>query len=115
MIKVGSDREGVREAVYNTFYNRCDPKDAEAAFDLLGGFPVGPMLVPVTYTAYREIPSTYIVCENDHALLPTQQERMIAASEGALHVERCQEGHSPYISNPSFIVDCVRRATEESA
>jgi hypothetical protein len=102
-----------RAALCDIFYNRCDPKDADAAFDLLGKHPPGPFVVPVTYTAYLEIPSTYIVTENDHALLVSQQERMIASAGGALDVERCQEGHSPFISNPDFIVECIRRAAGE--
>lgn len=94
-------------------YNRCDPKDVDAAIELIGTHPAGPLAVPATYTAYREIPSTYILTQNDHALAPTAQERMIAQSEGALDVIRCEEGHSPHLSNPGFIVDCIRRAAGE--
>ncbi|PGH19379.1 hypothetical protein AJ80_04020 [Polytolypa hystricis UAMH7299] len=102
-----------KEAVRDVFYSRCDPKDVEEALDLLGTFPSGPLTVPATYAAYREIPSTYIVCENDAALPVSVQERMIAQGEGVFHVERCQEGHSPFLSNPDFIVGCVRRAAGE--
>ncbi|RAL10878.1 alpha/beta hydrolase [Aspergillus homomorphus CBS 101889] len=101
-------------AIREVFYNRCDPADVDEAVGLLGSYPVGPLSVPVTYTAYCEIPSTYIVCENDRALPSLVQERMIAQSEGALKVERCQEGHSPFLSDPRFIVDCVRRAAGEN-
>ncbi|GAB1208297.1 hypothetical protein APSETT445_007041 [Aspergillus pseudonomiae] len=102
-----------KEVIRDVFYNRCDPKDVDEAVDLLGSFPTGPLTVPVTYTAYREIPSTYIVCENDKALPVSYQERMIAQGDGVFHVERCQEGHSPFLSNPTFIVDCIRRAAGE--
>ncbi|KAE8356371.1 Alpha/beta hydrolase family-domain-containing protein [Aspergillus coremiiformis] len=71
-----------KDAVRDVFYNRCDSKDVDEAVDLLGSFPAGPLAVPVTYTAYREIPSTYIVCENDRALPLPYQERMIAQGEG---------------------------------
>lgn len=104
---VPSDRELGREMVFN----RCDPKDVEWAQDLMGTHPAWPLVVPATYTAYREIPSTYILTENDRALLPTVQERMISqGGEGGFEVIRCQEGHSPQLSNPGFIVDCIRRA-----
>jgi hypothetical protein len=102
-----------RDIARDMLYNRCDPKDADAAIDLVGTHPVGPLTVPATYTAYREIPSTYILCENDHALPPTTQERMIAQGEGVFDVERCKEGHSPFLSDPGFIVDCIRRAAGE--
>jgi hypothetical protein len=102
-----------RELGRKLLYNRCAPEDVEAALDLVGSFPVGPLMVPATYTAYLEIPSTYILCENDLALAPTAQERMIAEGEGAFDVVRCQEGHSPYLSNPGLIVDVIRRAAGE--
>lgn len=98
-----------KDAVREVFYNRCDPVDVEEALDMLGSFPPGPLSVPVTYTAYLEISSMYIVCENDRALPASVQERMIAQGNGAFRVERCQEGHSPFLSNPNFIVKCVRR------
>ncbi|GAD95939.1 hypothetical protein ANI_1_1316164 [Paecilomyces variotii No. 5] len=103
-----------RKLVCELLFNRCDPKDVEWAFDLMGSHPAGPLIVPLTYTAYREIPSTYIVTENDKALPPSTQERMIAqGGEGVFEVIRCQEGHSPWLSNPRFIVDCVRQAAGE--
>jgi hypothetical protein len=102
-----------KENMHLIFYNRCDQKDIERAVELLGTFPSGPLSVPVTYTAYREIPSTYIVCKNDFALRLPFQRRMIAQGEGCFDVEECEEGHSPFMSNPGFIVDCVRRAAGE--
>lgn len=102
-----------REAIRDVFYNRCDPKDIQEAVDNLGSFPSGPLAVPVTYSAFKEIPSTYIMCKNDQALPVSVQKRMIAQGEGAFNVEECDEGHSPFLSNPGFIVDCLRRAAGE--
>jgi pimeloyl-ACP methyl ester carboxylesterase len=95
-------------------YNGCDPDDVEAAMKLVGTHSAGTLMVPATWTAYREIPSTYILTENDRALPPSIQERIIAAGEGAFDVVRCQEGHAPYLSNPDFVVDCIRRAAGET-
>jgi hypothetical protein len=103
-----------KEHIHLVFYNRCEQKDIDRAVSLLGTFPMGPLAVPVTYTAYREIPSTYIVCNNDRALPPPVQRRMIAQGEGYFDVEECDEGHSPFMSNPAFIVSCVRRAAGEN-
>ncbi|KAB8226261.1 Alpha/beta hydrolase family-domain-containing protein [Aspergillus novoparasiticus] len=75
-----------KDVIRDVFYNRCDPKDVDEAVELLGSFPTGPLTVPVTYTAYREIPSTYIVCENDKALALSYQERMIAQGDGIFHI-----------------------------
>lgn len=95
-------------------YNGCDPKDADEAVFLLGSFPAAPLAVPVTYTAYLDIPSTYIVCRNDQALGACIQERIVEQGNGDFDVERCDEGHSPFLSNPAYIVDCVRRAAGEN-
>ncbi|KAJ5160070.1 uncharacterized protein N7482_007074 [Penicillium canariense] len=93
------------EIVQDILYSRCDPKDAQEALSMLGSFPAGPLTVPATYSAFKEIPSTYIVCKNDNALPACVQRRMIAQGEGAFDVEECDEGHSPFLSNPSLIVD----------
>lgn len=95
-------------------YNDCDPRDTDEAISLLGSFPIGPLSVPVTYTAYLEIPSTYIVCRNDQALPACVQERIVAQGNGAFHVERCDEGHSPFLSNPSYIVNCICKVAGDS-
>ncbi|KAJ5116855.1 hypothetical protein N7456_001203 [Penicillium angulare] len=100
-----------KDNVHLILYNRCEPKDIERAVELLGTFPAGPLSVPVTYTAYREIPSTYIMCKNDLALRLPYQRRMIAQGEGCFDVEECDEGHSPWMSKPQFIVDCALHPT----
>ncbi|KAJ9494729.1 hypothetical protein H2202_009805 [Exophiala xenobiotica] len=107
---VAGDKDLGRELLYN----RCDPKDVDVALELVGTHSVGTLVVPATTTAFKEIPSTYILTENDRALPPTIQERIIAAGEGAFDVVRCQEGHAPYLSNPAFIADCIRRAAGEN-
>ncbi|KGO73225.1 hypothetical protein PITC_003130 [Penicillium italicum] len=104
-----------KHLVHLILYNRCNQKDIERAVELLGTFSLGPFTVPVTYTAYREIPSTYIVCKNDQIVQEPFQRRMIAQGEGFFEVEECEEGHSPYLSNPGFIIDCVRRAAGEKS
>ncbi|KAJ5656306.1 hypothetical protein N7507_008256 [Penicillium longicatenatum] len=103
------DKDVVREV----FYNRCDPEEVQKALDLLGSFPPGPMAVPVTYSPFLEFPCTYIKCKNDRALPVSVQGRMIAQAEGAFDVEECEEGHSPFMSNPGFIVECLRRAADD--
>ncbi|KAJ5746003.1 hypothetical protein N7520_011185 [Penicillium odoratum] len=101
------------DTVRGVFYNRCDPDEVQEALDLLGSFPPGPLAVPVTYSPFLEFPCTYIKCKNDRALPVSVQGRMIAQAEGAIDVEECEEGHSPFMSNTSFVVDCLRRAAGE--
>ncbi|KAJ5375689.1 hypothetical protein N7517_007695 [Penicillium concentricum] len=104
-----------KDRIHLVFYNRCDQKDIDRAVGLLGTFPMGPLIVPATYTAYREIPSTYIVCKNDLALREPFQRRMIAQGEGCFEVEECEEGHSPFMMDAtsacSYHVDTECRGT----
>ncbi|KKZ66552.1 hypothetical protein EMCG_07666 [[Emmonsia] crescens] len=103
-----------REVTRQLMYDGCDPKDVDEAFDLLGAHPLALMAVPVTYTAYREIPSTFILCENDLIIPPYIQEKMVAQAGDAMDVVRCKEGHAPYLSNPRLVADCIRRAAGET-
>ncbi|KAE8392896.1 Alpha/beta hydrolase family-domain-containing protein [Aspergillus alliaceus] len=104
------------DVVRDVFYHDCDPKDVDEAVELLGTFPPGPLSVPATYAAYREIPSTYIVCENDRALALSYQERMIAQGEGAFQIEaavifRC---HIHNTAAPNALTDSARTAESEN-
>ncbi|HET6501747.1 MAG TPA: alpha/beta hydrolase [Amycolatopsis sp.] len=49
----------------------------------------------VTRAAWKTIPTTYILCEKDHAIPPSLQETMSAR---ATNVERLSSNHSPFLS-----------------
>ena len=65
-----------------------------------------------TRAAYRYIPSTYLICENDQAAPPQFQE-MFAGSANA-QVERCSSGHSPMLSQTDMLVEKIARAAEKA-
>ncbi|KAJ5893449.1 hypothetical protein N7495_005140 [Penicillium taxi] len=102
-----------KKVVGEVLYNGCTPEDIKKAISLLGSFPSGPLAVPATYSAFYDFPCTYIVCKNDRALPSVVQERIVAQSPENFFVERCDEGHSPFLSNPGYIVECIRRAAGE--
>ncbi|KAL8786113.1 MAG: hypothetical protein Q9213_002978 [Squamulea squamosa] len=62
----------------------------------------------ITRAAWRYIPSTYLVCENDQAL-PLQYQEVFAASAKA-RVDRCSTGHSPMLSQPDMLAQKVHKA-----
>lgn len=66
----------------------------------------------LTRAAWRYIPSTYLICENDKAAPPQYQE-MFAASAKA-HVEKCSSGHSPHLSQPEMLVQKVHEAAQQA-
>ncbi|AOP47780.1 alpha/beta hydrolase [Streptomyces lydicus] len=65
----------------------------------------------VTRTAWRTVPSTYVLCEDDRALPPALQERM---STRATQVERLNTGHSPFLSAPTELAALLGRIGSEA-
>ena len=69
----------------------------------------------ITNTAYKYVPSTYLICENDKAALP-QYQQMFAEQSGS-EVLRCEAGHSPMLSHHEMlvksIIDAVKVAVAE--
>ncbi|KAH7372278.1 catalytic protein [Pyrenochaeta sp. MPI-SDFR-AT-0127] len=61
-------------------------------------------------TAYKYIPSTYLVCQNDKAAPPQYQE-MFAGAAGS-KVMKCDASHSPMLSQPEMLVDRIVEAIE---
>ncbi|CZR55879.1 uncharacterized protein PAC_05767 [Phialocephala subalpina] len=66
--------------------------------------------------AWRTIPSSYLICEDDNALPPFVQEAMVkkCQDEGAdMTAERIKSGHSPFLSKTDETADFLRRAAGE--
>jgi pimeloyl-ACP methyl ester carboxylesterase len=60
--------------------------------------------------AYKYVPSTYLLCENDKAA-PPQYQQMFAEQAGS-KLLRCEAGHSPMLSQPEMLVKMVVEAVE---
>lgn len=58
----------------------------------------------LTRAAWRTVPSTYVVCEDDRALPAPAQEAM-AARSGTVH--RIASGHSPFLSRPAELASLL--------
>jgi hypothetical protein len=74
------------------------------------------MRAKTTAASWKEIPSSYLVCEEDRILPPTGQMAMVegATAMGAqIEVERMKTGHSPFLSNVAETVGWVRRVAGE--
>ncbi|KAI4260043.1 MAG: hypothetical protein L6R42_004244 [Xanthoria sp. 1 TBL-2021] len=61
-----------------------------------------------TRAAWRYIPSTYLVCENDQAVPPRFQETFAATIQA--RVERCTTEHSPMLSQPEMLARKIHEA-----
>jgi pimeloyl-ACP methyl ester carboxylesterase len=56
---------------------------------------------PLAAAAWKTVPSTYVVCDNDNAIPVFAQEAM---SQRSSRVERLSAGHSPFLSRPDELV-----------
>jgi pimeloyl-ACP methyl ester carboxylesterase len=60
---------------------------------------------PLSRAAWRELPSTYVVCEQDQAIPVEAQEAM---SGRAGTVLRLDTGHSPFLAAPAELAALLR-------
>ncbi|KAI1621738.1 Alpha/beta hydrolase fold-1 [Exophiala viscosa] len=71
-------------------------------------------LDPVNRVAYKNIPVSYLYCENDQAL-PLQFQKLMVKQCGVEVKEyTCDAGHSPFLSQPDMFVDCIVQAAEST-
>jgi pimeloyl-ACP methyl ester carboxylesterase len=89
------------------FYNDCSEEDAAAAAARLKPQSLAAFTSEQTAAAWKEMPSTYIICEQDMAIPPAAQEAM-SARAGA--VERMDASHSPFLSQPDATAALLQRA-----
>ena len=93
-------------AAAELFYGDCKSEDVQWAVSQL--VPQAPGLHPsqarIHRVAWRDIPSTYIVCNRDQALCPDLQRRY--ASQAGEVVE-WDTSHSPFLSRPDLVADLL--------
>jgi pimeloyl-ACP methyl ester carboxylesterase len=92
-----------------TFYNDVDSECAERAAAGLGYQSYASMSQPLTETAWRTIPSTYVICEADNAIPVAAQEAMARRADS---VERLPTSHSPFLSQPAALAELIRNSIE---
>ena len=67
--------------------------------------------------AWRTIPSTYLVCEDDRAIKVFVQDAMVKMCQDSgapMVTERIFTSHSPFLAKPNEVVAFVRRAAGEN-
>jgi pimeloyl-ACP methyl ester carboxylesterase len=87
------------------FYADVDPATARGAIARLGHHSLSAFGQPLTRAAWRTIPSTYILCEQDVAIPVAAQEAM---AERAGRVLRMPTSHSPFLSRPAQLAGVLR-------
>jgi pimeloyl-ACP methyl ester carboxylesterase len=87
------------------FYNTCAPEVADAAAARLRPQTIASFVQPVRSVAWRDVPSTYVICDRDQAIPVVAQEAM-AARAGTTH--RLESDHSPFLTDPDAVADLIR-------
>ncbi|KAL6245177.1 hypothetical protein RBB50_007952 [Rhinocladiella similis] len=101
-----------------TFYN--DIHDQAVLSDLVDSLKphaYGTFSSKGTYAAWRDVASTYVVCERDAAIPPQAQRGMIAnvnqSSGGKMREVSMDASHSPFVSRPEELGRIVREIAGE--
>ncbi|MBW0510936.1 hypothetical protein O181_050651 [Austropuccinia psidii MF-1] len=95
------------------FYNDLPHDLASRLSQLLKPHSAITFVSPLEYEAYRNIPSTYLVCTNDRAVALEAQEEMLSHSLQFFDlVERVDAGHLPFISCPQQTVRFIHKSLE---
>jgi pimeloyl-ACP methyl ester carboxylesterase len=104
-------------AFVETFYADVPAEVAAAAIALLtSDAPAGIATESLTVTAarYGRLPRTYVVCEQDNAIRPDLQRRLIreidAIAAEPTTVVTLDASHSPFLSQPAALVDAIEKA-----
>jgi pimeloyl-ACP methyl ester carboxylesterase len=86
------------------FYGCCDPLAAQAAAARLGPQSTISFSQPVTEASWRQIPSTYVICDRDDTIHPSHQEYMSQHCATVVHLDT---DHSPFLSMPKETADIL--------
>ena len=105
-------RDGVEDFVEAmtpevVFFNDVDATTAANAVNQIGYQSYSSMRQPLTETAWKTIPNTYIVCDADNAIPVAAQERMAKRADD---VYRLNTSHSPFLSQPAALAPLIRRS-----
>lgn len=89
-----------------TFYADCRREVAEAAAARLVPHCLGAFASEQTAAAWHDVPSTYVICDQDRAVPPAAQEMMASRAQS---VVRLPTSHSPFLSAPDDLADILVR------
>ena len=87
-------------AAATCLYNDCDPDTVAWAVAKLGPQPMTNLAQTPAAVAWRDRPSTYIVCSDDQAIHPGLQHVL---ARRCTHSRVWSTGHSPFASQPQLV------------
>jgi pimeloyl-ACP methyl ester carboxylesterase len=93
------------------FYADVEPAIAAKAVARLRAQSLACLGTPLTAAAWRELPSSYLLCEQDEAIPVPAQEALSARTNV---VERLAASHSPFLSRPADVAAFITRAADRA-
>jgi pimeloyl-ACP methyl ester carboxylesterase len=92
------------EALAPTFLQDCAPELQRQALDKTARQSLAVLEAPVRSAAWKQVPSTYLVCALDQG---TPAERQRAFAGRATSVVELDAGHHPFLSQPAAVADLI--------
>lgn len=92
----------------NFYQPGVDDKSAQDAFSTVRPQAAATFVSPQVYSAWKDVPLTYISSSEDAAVPPKVQEMMLEQIPGA-DVIKVGGGHSPFMSMPDFVAGVVQK------
>jgi pimeloyl-ACP methyl ester carboxylesterase len=87
------------------FFNDVSEAATRAAVEQLAPHRMAAFTAPVGAVAWRDVPTTYVICDRDNAI-PVPAQEMLAGR--ADNVTRLDASHSPFLSQPDAVVGVIR-------
>lgn len=92
------------DALLDTFMQDCDDEVRAQVHDRIALQSVLSLGQPVEAAAWKDVPSTYLVCRQDRG---TSEERQREYAQRAGRVVDIDAGHHPFLSQPAVVRDLV--------
>jgi len=102
------------ETELRTSFQHASPEMLDLVRRHLGApmsFGTDPTAAALPEVGWTTIPSTYVVCSEDHSILPDAQRRW--ANERATEVVELPSDHCPQISHPDLVADLLEKLVHQ--
>jgi pimeloyl-ACP methyl ester carboxylesterase len=86
------------------FFHDCTDVDIDWAIARLGPQPAITLQQPATAAAWRDLPSTYVVCADDQSIPLWMQHAFAARATSSV---AWPTSHSPFLSQPDLVVELL--------
>jgi len=93
------------------FFNDLPRDQADRAAVMLKPFSMTGVTETLSAAVWHNVPSTYLLCERDHAIPLAAQEMMATR---ATNIRRLPSGHSPFLSMPTELTHLIVEAATEA-